>query len=122
MGFFAKLFNRPPKPGRPKPVTDASFEQDVLASDLPAVVDFSSPKCAPCQVMKGLLEEIGPDYAGRLNIFKMNVDENPETAMKYQVMSVPTLILFHRGRPRETIAGLIPLNPLREKFDKLARL
>lgn len=122
MGFFSKLFNRSPKPGKPRPVTDASFEQDVLASDLPVVVDFSSPKCSPCQVMKGLLDEIGPDYVGRVNIFQLNVDENPETAMRYQVMSVPTLILFHRGRPRETITGLIPLNPLREKLDKLAIL
>ena len=121
MGFFSKLFNRPPKPGRPLPVTDESFEQDVLASDLPVVVDFSSPKCSPCQVMKGLLEEIGPDYVGRVNIFQLNVDENPETAMKFQIMSVPTLILFQRGRHRETITGLIPLNPLRAKFDKLAR-
>ena len=71
--------------------------------------------------MKGLLEEIGPDYVGRVNIFQMNVDENPETAMKYQIMSVPTLIFFNRGRPRDTITGLIPLNPLREKLDKLAR-
>ena len=71
--------------------------------------------------MKGLLDEIGPDYVGRVNIFQLNVDENPETAMRYQIMSVPTLILFHRGRPRERITGLIPLHPLREKFDRLAR-
>jgi thioredoxin 1 len=121
MGFFAKLFNRQPKPGKPRPVTDDSFEQDVLASDLPAVVDFSSPKCAPCQVMKGLLDEIGPDYVGRVNIFKMNVDENPRTAEAYRIMSVPTLIFFRKGRARETISGLIPLQPLRQKLDRLAR-
>ena len=121
MGFFSQLFNRPPKPGKPRPVTDETFEQDVLASDLPVVVDFSSRRCPPCQVMKGLLEEIGPDYVGRVNIFQMDVDENRETAMEFRIMSVPTLIFFKKGRPRDTIRGLIPLHPLRQKFDRLAR-
>jgi thioredoxin 1 len=120
MGFFEKLFRRQPKPGKPRPVTDSTFEQDVLASDLPAVVDFWSSKCPPCHVMKGLLEEVGPEYAGRVNIFKLNVDQNPNTAMKYQIMSVPTLIFFRRGQAKETISGLIALHPLRQKLDRLA--
>ncbi len=121
MGFLDKLFNRTPKPGKPRPVTDDTFERNVLASDLPVAVDFWSSKCPPCHVMKGLLEEIGPEYVGRVNIFKLNVDQNPRTAAKYQIMSVPTLILFHRGKPKDTIVGLLPLKPLREKLDKIAR-
>ena len=121
MGLLDKLFKRTPKPGEPRPVTDATFEQDVLASDLPAVVDFWSSKCPPCHVMKGLLEEIGPDYAGRVNIFKLNVDQNPQTAIDYRIMQVPTLILFSRGRAKETITGLMPLKPLKQKLDRLAR-
>jgi len=121
MGFFKSLFNRPPKPGKPQPTTDYSFEQDVLASDIPAVVDFWSSRCPPCHVMGGLLDEIGPDYAGRVNIFKLNVDQNPETAAQYQIRSIPTIILFRQGRAVDIIVGLLPLNPLREKMDKLCR-
>ena len=121
MGFFKSLFNRPPKPGKPQPTTDETFEQDVLASDIPAVVDFWSSRCAPCQVMGGLLNEIGPDYAGRVNIFKLNVDHYPGITAQYQIRSVPTIIFFRQGRAVDKVVGLLPLNPLKEKMDKLCR-
>jgi thioredoxin 1 len=121
MGFLKNLFFRPPKPGKPIPITDASFQQEVFGSDLPAAVDFWSPRCTHCQVMGGLLDEIGPDYVGRVNIFKANVEQNPQTAMRYQIRGVPTVILFHRGKPVERIVGLMPLKPLRAKLDSLAR-
>jgi thioredoxin len=121
MGFFKSLFNRPPKPGRPQPTTDESFEDDVLASDIPAVVDFWSTRCPPCHVMGGLLNEIGPDYVGRVNMFKLNVDQNPRTAALFRIRSIPTVILFRRGRVVDTIVGLLPLNPLRRKIDGLCR-
>jgi thioredoxin len=121
MGFLKNLFHRPPKPGKPRSVTDQFFREEVLESDIPVVVDFWSPRCPPCQVMGGLLDEIGPDYAGQVHIFKLNVDQNPETAMKYRVQSIPTVILFKKGRPVDRIVGLLPLNPLRAKLDSLAR-
>jgi thioredoxin 1 len=121
MGFLKNLFNREPKPGKPQEVSDADFEQKVLAPDTPAVVDFWSSKCAPCQVMAGLINELGPDYAGQINFFKLNVDYNPQAATQYQVRSVPTLMLFKNHRPAERIVGLIQLNPLKEKLDKLAK-
>ncbi len=121
MSFLKNLFNRPPKPGKPRPVTDETFEQEVLTSDIPAVVDFWSSTCPPCQVMSGLLNDIGPEYAGRVNIFKLNVNENAQTAMLYQIRSVPTLIFFKNHKAVDQIVGLMPLNPLREKLDKLAR-
>jgi thioredoxin len=121
MGFLKNLFFRPPKPGKPIPITDESFEQEVLGSGLPAVVDFWSPRCPPCQVMGGLLDEIGPDYVGQVNLFKANVEQNPQTATRFQIRSVPTVILFHRGKPVERIVGLMPLKPLRAKLDSLAR-
>lgn len=120
MGFFKSLFNGPPKPGEPRPVTDESFEPEVLASDIPSVVNFWSPQCSHCQVMAGLLNEIGPDYAGRVNIFKLNVLQNPGTTALYQVQGTPTLILFRKGRAVDRIVGLLPLNPLRQKLDGLA--
>ena len=121
MGIFDKLFNKPPKPGKPQPITDESFREEVLSSDLPVVVDFWSRTCPPCQVMGGLLNELGPEYIGKLKIFKMNVDENRQTPGRFQIRSIPTLILFYKGRPVDSIIGLVPLIPLRNKFDSLVR-
>ena len=121
MGFLKNLFFKPPKPGKPLPVSDQSFREAVLESDIPTVVDFWSPRCSPCQVMGGLLDEIGPDYAGRVQIFKLNVEQNPQTAMEYRVQGVPTVIFFRQGRPVDRIVGLLPLKPLKAKLDSLAR-
>lgn len=120
MNFFQKLFNRPPRPGKPLPVTDDTFEADVLKSKIPIVVDFWSPTCAPCQVMAGLLNELGPQFAGRVNIYKLNVNENPSTATRFRIMSVPTIILFKQGKIVDLFSGLLPLNPLKEKLEQIA--
>lgn len=120
MGLLDKIFNRQARPGKPREISDEEFEQEVLASDIPAVVDFYSSTCAPCQVMSGLLSEIGPDYAGRVNIFKINVSHNPETARMYQILSVPTLVFFKNHRPKEKVVGLLPLQPLKNKLDQLS--
>ncbi len=119
VSFLKNLFSRPPKPGKPLPVTDGSFEQLVLASSTPSAVEFWSPQCPHCQVMSGLLDEIGPDYAGRVGIFKLNVLQNPETATAYRIMGTPTVILFRRGKAVDRIVGLLPLNPLKAKLDGL---
>jgi len=119
MGLFKKLFNPTPKPGKPRAITDNDFELEVLASDTPAVVDFYSNTCPPCQVTSGLLSEIGPDYAGKVNIFKINVNNNPETTRMYQIQSVPTLVFFKNHRLVDKIVGLIPIMPLKEKIDNL---
>ena len=119
MGFLKNLFNRPPKPGTPRPITDESFEQEVLAPGVPTAVSFWSPRCSHCQVMSGLLDEVGPDYAGRVNIFKLNVLQNPTTTTQYQIQGTPTVILFRKGRAVDRIVGLMPLNPLRKKLDSL---
>jgi len=121
MGFLGKLFNRKPKPGRPLPVTDETFKQEVLSSDLPVAVDFWSKTCPPCHVMGGLLNELGPEYIGKLKIFKLNVDESRQTATRFQIRSIPTVILFYNGRPVDQIVGLMPLIPLRKKLDRLVR-
>jgi thioredoxin 1 len=122
MGILGKIFGGSPNPGKPSPVTDDSFEAEVLKSDIPAAVDFWASWCAPCQVMGGLLDEIGPEYQGRVNIFKLNVDRARETAARFGVRSVPTVILFRDGKPVDRIVGLLPLRPLRQKLDKLAGL
>ncbi|HHE37067.1 MAG TPA: thiol reductase thioredoxin [Candidatus Cloacimonetes bacterium] len=119
MGLFKKIFNKPPKPGKPKDISDELFESEVLKSEIPSVVDFSSITCPPCKIMASLLSEIGPEYAGKVNIFKMNIDYFVETARKYRITNVPTTIFFKDGKEVDRIVGLLPLNPLKEKFDNL---
>jgi thioredoxin 1 len=79
-------------------VTDTSFEQDVLQSDRPVLLDFWAEWCGPCKAIAPLLEEIAGEYAGKVTIAKMNVDENPKTPMRFNVRSIPTLILFKNGK------------------------
>jgi thioredoxin 1 len=119
MGFLKRLFGGSAKPGKPTVVTDESFEQEVLRSQLPAVVDFWSPTCPPCQVMGGLLNELAPEYADRLRIFKLNVEQSPDTAEQYRIRGVPTLVFLRRGREVDRVMGLLPLRPLRARLDKL---
>jgi thioredoxin-like negative regulator of GroEL len=74
----------------------------------------------PCQVMGGLLREVGPEYAGRVNIYKLNVSENMETAARFGIRSIPTLAFIKNGRIVDQVVGLIPLDTLKQKLDKLA--
>lgn len=120
MGIFKSLFGGEAKPGKPKDTSDETFEQDVLKSELPVLLDFWSPSCMPCQVMGGLLRELGPEYAGRVNIFKLNVADNAETANRFRIRGVPTLIFIKKGRIVDQVVGLLPMNVLRQKLDTLA--
>jgi thioredoxin 1 len=121
MSFFNKLFGGKPAPGKPQAVTDSQFEQEVLAVAIPVVVDFWSSTCPPCQVMSGLLSELGPEFAERVKICKLRVDQNQATAARFQIQSVPTLIFFKGGKPVDRIVGLMPLRPLKEKLEHLAK-
>jgi len=120
MGLFQKLFGITPKPGKPREITDNEFDE-IINSARPIVVDFYSLTCPPCQVMGGLLNELGPAYTGRLDFFKMNVDRNPRAAANFQIQSVPTVLIIHRGKMVERIVGLLPLMPLKEKLERAAR-
>jgi len=113
-----KLFEKKVVPGRPEPVDDTNFNEEVLGSAEPVLVDFWAPWCAPCRLVGGLLEEIGPDYHGRMRILKLNIDENPQTAAKYGIQSIPTMILYKGGRPVDRIVGALPLRPLQERLEK----
>ncbi|HEY8474419.1 MAG TPA: thioredoxin [Natronosporangium sp.] len=95
-----------------KAVTDASFKQDVLESDKPVLVDFWAEWCMPCRKVSPLLEEIAGEMADRLEIVKMNADENPETVRAYKVMSLPTLTIFKNGEPVKQVVGAKPKGEL----------
>jgi thioredoxin 1 len=86
-------------------VTDGSFSQDVLSSSTPVLVDFWATWCGPCKMVAPVLEEIATEKAGDLRVVKLDVDANPETARDFQVVSIPTLILFKDGAPVKRIVG-----------------
>ena len=85
--------------------TDQNFEEEVLKSELPVLVDFFAVWCGPCQMMAPMIEELAKELEKKVKIGKMNVDENPQTAEKYGIMSIPTLILFKKGEAVKTLQG-----------------
>jgi thioredoxin 1 len=93
-------------------VTDATFEQDVLKSKKTIVVDFWAEWCGPCRAVDPILEQIGVEYAEKIDIVKLNVDENPQTAMKYHITSIPAMTVFQAGEVVKTIIGAKPKSAL----------
>jgi thioredoxin 1 len=95
-------------------VTDATFAEEVLQSDLPVLVDFTADWCAPCRMISPILVELASEEAGRLKIVSVDVDMNPQTQSKYQVMSMPTLMVFQAGQPIKSLVGARPKKRLKE--------
>jgi thioredoxin 1 len=89
-------------------VTDASFSTDVLASPIPVIVDFWAEWCGPCRMVAPILEEIASEYAGKVVVAKLNVDENPQTAASYGITSIPTMNVYSGGEVVKTIIGAKP--------------
>jgi thioredoxin 1 len=97
--------------------TDAAFEKEVLNSDLPVLVDFWAPWCGPCKAMGPTIDALATEYAGKIRIGKMNTDENPATAMRYQVRGIPTLLLFKGGKVVDQRVGAMPKSDLQKVLE-----
>jgi thioredoxin 1 len=100
-----------------KQFTDSSWEQDVLSSDKPVLVDFWAEWCGPCRMIGPLVEELAKEYEGKAVIGKLNVDENPGVASKYGIRSIPTLLVFKGGEVVDKIVGAVPKTMLAQKLD-----
>ncbi|MEL7034231.1 MAG: thioredoxin [Cyanobacteria bacterium J06592_8] len=100
------------------PVTDASFKQDVLESDVPVLVDFWAPWCGPCRMVGPVVEEIADQYAGKVKVVKLNTDENPSVASQYGIRSIPTLMIFKGGQRVDMVVGAVPKTTLANTIEK----
>lgn len=106
---------------KPVIVSDATFQREVLGSDLPVLVDLWAPWCGPCRMIGPVVEKLAGEYSGRLKVAKLNVDENPHTAGSYQVQSIPTLLVFRGGQVIDRIVGAAPEPMLRQRVEQAIR-
>ncbi|MEK9659488.1 MAG: thioredoxin [Chloroflexota bacterium] len=100
-------------------VNDADFKQTVLESGQPVLVDFWADWCGPCKMIAPVVEELAGEYAGKLDVKKMDVDANPQTAMALGIRSIPTLLIFKDGKVAEQVIGAVPKSVLKKKIDNV---
>jgi thioredoxin 1 len=100
------------------PVTDASFKEDVLDSDIPVLVDFWAPWCGPCRMVAPVVDEIAEQYEGQVKVVKLNTDENPNVASQYGIRSIPTLMIFKGGQRVDMVVGAVPKTTLANTLEK----
>ncbi|MCX7911914.1 MAG: thioredoxin [Dehalococcoidales bacterium] len=103
---------------KPLEVEEKKFDELVLKSNLPVLVDFWAPWCGPCRMIAPIIDELAGEYEGKISFYKVNVDNNPRLAQRYGVMSIPTLIIFKGGQPLSNLVGFRPKNELKKSLDQ----
>ena len=104
---------------KPVEVTDAQFEQEILKSDQPVLVDFWAPWCGPCRMVGPIVEELAGEYDGRLKVAKVNTDNNQQNAARLGIQGIPTLILFRGGKEVDRVVGAVPKPALKQRIDQV---
>jgi thioredoxin 1 len=100
-------------------VSDQTFESEVIKSSLPVLLDLWAPWCGPCHMVAPVIESLAGKYNGKVKFCRLNVDENPQTAARYRIMSIPTLMFFKNGQVADTVIGAVPERVLQPKIDAL---
>jgi thioredoxin 1 len=103
---------------KPREVTDATFENEVIKADRPVLVDFWAPWCGPCRMVAPIVEELAGEYEGRVDFYKVNIDENRAVTDRYGIRSIPTLLVFKDGQPVQQIVGFRPKGDLKKRLDQ----
>ena len=105
--------------GEPTVIDDTNFDQIVLQAEIPVLVDFWAPWCRPCLMVAPILDELAEEYNGKVSIARIDVDQNPKTAAKYNIMSIPTMLIFKKGEPVSQIVGFRPKPELKRSLDAI---
>ncbi len=100
-------------------IADADFEKEVLQSSQPVMIDLWAPWCGPCRMIAPIVDKLAETYEGKVKFLRLNIDDNPQTAMKYHVMSIPTLLFFKDGKAVDTVVGAVPERTIAPKIDAL---
>ena len=99
-------------------ITDANFDTEVLQSETPVLVDFWAEWCGPCKVLGPIIDEVAPEYDGKIKFTKLNIDQHPETAPKYGILGIPTILLFKNGDLKKTSVGVLTKSELNKLLDE----